>query len=333
MVAKMTRQQKYMQLVKYAELCWASYSEGLREGMFGIDSKGDTQGLNKKQQDKLPTYHQALTESRFFIFEKYNVDFSDSQADHFINRFEVLAFHQENNTEFSAALSDSTGFSATLFCDTEDNEYILAIRGIDIFRISWNIVSAVKSGVEIIRGKVSINYYLSLLRFYDEKVKPIIQEKKLTITGHIFGGYLAQLFALSFPDKVSKVYTFNATGVTQNNVTQYVNKAFDVATAIFDFSIYDSSLDEFISIQVDKKLKDNVELYGGLLVCNDKEIQEKIPKYLQREFLEQHYNIYDFQTAQKGASLLFQEIYKAEIGHSVFVKIRFGDTIPIPTHY
>ena len=26
---------KYMQLVKYAELCWASYSEGLNEGMFG----------------------------------------------------------------------------------------------------------------------------------------------------------------------------------------------------------------------------------------------------------------------------------------------------------
>lgn len=38
MVAKMTRMYKYMQLVKYAELCWASYSEGLNEGMFGEDS-------------------------------------------------------------------------------------------------------------------------------------------------------------------------------------------------------------------------------------------------------------------------------------------------------
>ena len=89
------------------------------------------------------------------------------------------------------------------------------LRGIDIFRINWNLVNAMKSGTKIVRGKVSINYYLSLLRFYDEKVKPIIQERKLTITGHVFGGYLAQLFTLSFPNKVNQVYTFNATGVTQ----------------------------------------------------------------------------------------------------------------------
>ena len=38
MVVKMTRMQKYMQLVKYAELYWASYSEGLNEGMCGVDS-------------------------------------------------------------------------------------------------------------------------------------------------------------------------------------------------------------------------------------------------------------------------------------------------------
>ena len=35
----MTRMQKYMQLVKYAELCWASYSEGLNEGMFGDEER------------------------------------------------------------------------------------------------------------------------------------------------------------------------------------------------------------------------------------------------------------------------------------------------------
>ena len=149
--------------------------------------------------------------------------------------------------------SDNTGFSATLFYDTEDNEYILAIRGIDIFRFNWNLVNAVKSGIKIIRGKVSINYYLSLLRFYDEKVKPIIQDKKLTITGHVFGGYLAQLFALSFPEVVSKVYTFNATGVTQNLVTQSVDMALNVANEItkqvaFDFSVYDSNLDEFVKL-------------------------------------------------------------------------------------
>ena len=38
MVVKMTRMQKYMQLVKYAELAWASYDTGFNEGMFGEDS-------------------------------------------------------------------------------------------------------------------------------------------------------------------------------------------------------------------------------------------------------------------------------------------------------
>ena len=322
MVAQMTRMQKYMQLVKYAELCWASYSEGLREGMFGVDSKNRVEGLSVEELKKLPTYHQALTESQFFIFEKYNVNFSNSQANHFITRFEVSTFSQDNE-----------GFSATLFYDTEDNEYILAIRGIDIFRINWNLVNAIKSGIKIIRGKVSINYYLSLLRFYDEKVKPIIQDRKLTITGHVFGGYLAQLFALYFPNKVSKVYTFNATGVTQNVVTQSVNMALDIANEVtkqvaFDFSVYDSNFDEFVSIQIDERLKENVKLDRGLLVCTDKEIQKKIPKYLQREFLEKHDNVYNYQTAQKGANLLFQEIQKVAIGHNVFIKIRLDGFIP-----
>ena len=35
------------------------------------------------------TYHQALSESQYLIFEKYNVGFSDSQANHFITRFEL----------------------------------------------------------------------------------------------------------------------------------------------------------------------------------------------------------------------------------------------------
>ena len=269
--------QQYMQLVKYAELCWASYSEGLNEGMFGNEERkfGNRNSEIFKERannnEDNPTYHQALSESQYLIFEKYNVGFSDSQANHFITRFEVLAFSQDNNT----------GFSATLFYDTEDNEYILAIRGIDIFRFNWNLVNAVKSGIKIIRGKVSINYYLSLLRFYDEKVKPIIQDKKLTITGHVFGGYLAQLFALSFPEVVSKVYTFNATGVTQNLVTQSVDMALNVANEItkqvaFDFSVYDSNLDEFVSIQVDERLKNNVKLENNEFTLNFPNLTEEV---------------------------------------------------------
>ena len=122
----------------------ASYSEGLNEGMFGNEERkfGNRNSEIFKERannnEDNPTYHQALSESQYLIFEKYNVNFSNSQANHFITRFEVLAFSQDNNT----------GFSATLFYDTEDNEYILAIRGIDIFRINWNLINAVKSGIK-----------------------------------------------------------------------------------------------------------------------------------------------------------------------------------------
>ncbi|KPH55521.1 hypothetical protein HPU229334_07890, partial [Helicobacter pullorum] len=72
----MTKMYKYMQLVKYAELCWASYSEGLNEGMFGVDSVGNKDSkmykMRENQKKDNPTYHQALTESQFLIFEKYN---------------------------------------------------------------------------------------------------------------------------------------------------------------------------------------------------------------------------------------------------------------------
>ena len=97
----MTRMQQYMQLVKYAELCWASYSEGPNEGMFGLDSVGSKDSeiykMRENQNKDNPTYHQALSESQYLIFEKYNVGFSDSQANHFITRFEVLAFSQDNS--------------------------------------------------------------------------------------------------------------------------------------------------------------------------------------------------------------------------------------------
>ena len=89
-----------MQLVKYAELCWASYSEGLNSGMYGDKKKkwgfnergeyytdDETKRLKKDKNIDLPTYHQALSESQYLIFEKYNVGFSDSQANHFITRF------------------------------------------------------------------------------------------------------------------------------------------------------------------------------------------------------------------------------------------------------
>lgn len=134
--------QQYMQLVKYAELCWASYSEGLNEGMFGNEERkfGNRNSEIFKERannnEDNPTYHQALSESQYLIFEKYNVGFSDSQANHFITRFEVLAFSQDNDTGFSVTLfgekrkqTNTESKEVSYTSDYGYTNYILAIRG------------------------------------------------------------------------------------------------------------------------------------------------------------------------------------------------------------
>lgn len=51
--------EKIKDLRDYAELAWASYSTGLRNGMFRADSKGDRDEITDKEYEKLPTYFQA----------------------------------------------------------------------------------------------------------------------------------------------------------------------------------------------------------------------------------------------------------------------------------
>ncbi|RDU61575.1 hypothetical protein CQA53_09950 [Helicobacter didelphidarum] len=325
----MNRQQKYFELFEYAQICWASYSTGFNVGMFGdkerqwgdINSEIAKQKINNKKT--LPTYHQALSESQLFFLDKYNVGFDSKQADTFVNRYEILAFSQD----------DKTRFSATLFKDTKNDELILAIRGIDIFQINLSLWRATQAGFKIFRGKVPIAYYLSMLRFYDEHIRPIIAHQKIVVTGHSFGGYLAQLFALSYPSIVKKVYTFNAIGVTSNQTTDYTSKAVDVANVVttqvtFDFSIYDSTIDEFKGINIDENIQKSIELKNGLLTFKDKSLKEQIPKYLQEEAILKEQNTYNIQTAKQGANLLYQEIQKAKMGDRVFVKVRLDGFLP-----
>ena len=115
------KQAKYMKLYKYARICWASYSTGLNDGMFGkegfgyVDSEMSKQRISKKQF--LPTYFQALTQSSMLVFDAYNISFDEDNANEFVNRYEVLAFTQDNDT----------GFSATLFYDKKKGKFIVWI--------------------------------------------------------------------------------------------------------------------------------------------------------------------------------------------------------------
>ncbi len=62
-----------------------------------------------------------------------------------------------------------------------------------------------------------IEQYFDMLLFYEETLKPLLQEKgitKINVIGHSLGGYLTQLFALSFATAenaniIKGVYTYN----------------------------------------------------------------------------------------------------------------------------
>ena len=316
------RQEKYMKLYKYAQMCWASYSTGLNEGMFGENSKGKIKQLDKEEMENLPTYFQALTENYMLVFDKYNVSFSKAQAREFINRYEVLAFEQDKNT----------GFSATLFKDTAYNdELILAIRGIDIFSFDLSFWNALKAGVQIFRTRISMNYYMSLLRFYDEKLKNFIENKKVVVTGHSFGGYLAQLFALSFPNKIKALYTYNALGVVDNEfseITNFIGDTIDKGAefAGVGFNEFDKNMDNIRLIPITQELKDSIRLENQFIAfsgINSYRFKEFIPTELQQENFKEYslqYLPYNKEDLETNAAQLVQEIRNAPLNSRVLFK-------------
>ncbi|MCR2065175.1 hypothetical protein [Campylobacter helveticus] len=301
------KQAKYMKLYKYARICWASYSTGLNDGMFGkegfgyVDSEMSKQRISKKQF--LPTYFQALTQSSMLVFDAYNISFDEDNANEFVNRYEVLAFTQDNDT----------GFSATLFKDTKDNELILAFRGIDIFQFSFSFWDSVKVGAQIFRSQVSLEYYLQLLKFYDDKVRHFLSNDKLSVTGHCFGGYLAQLFALSFPQNVKALYTYNAMGVYENEYTKYTNyvgNKLDDGIEIlgYNFNIFDTNLKNIKLIPITQELKNNI-----ILKDNSITFKEDTPYEIKELFSSNIKN-------QKNATQLYLRIQNAPLDFSVIFK-------------
>lgn len=78
------------------------------------------------------------------------------------------------------------------------------------------------------QNKISRQYY-DMIDFIENEIKPRIYNQltkkyeKIAIVGHSLGGYLAQLFALSYHSLVDKVYTFNTPGVFNDKVKKLID--------------------------------------------------------------------------------------------------------------
>lgn len=153
------------------------------------------------------------------IAQLLNDDFSAlnnflPQTINFFKRYTIKA-HQSNT---------ATGFSATLFYDKEDKEYILAMRGIDgLFLELKEFYNNSHEIFELFMGQ-----YIDMLMFYEQEVKPCIQTQRLIVVGNSLGGSLAQYFALSFHNNFAnnlEVYTFNSLGIDDDIVKKLLNIA------------------------------------------------------------------------------------------------------------
>ena len=266
-MSQYTKEQK-LKLLRYAELSWASYSTGLNEGMFGDKEKKwgfneQRKYLTKQEAQKIHqlSYKRALTSSIFTFYNDTRVDFGDKQAEEFIHRYEILAFIDR---------ADS-GFSATLFRDIHGNEKILVFRGLDIFNPNLLKIPNIQGLGNSLKADVSLKICEDMIDFYKAKIQPL--QDTYIVVGHSFGGYLAQLFTLMYPEIIKETYTFSSIGVVpdwSNSIMSFVLDSFSPDSEMYS------------TLQVTQKHKDSIRLQDNLIYLTklNKELDNFLPYYL-----------------------------------------------------
>ncbi len=136
-----------------------------------------------------------------------------------------------------------------------------------------------------------------MIDFIENEIKPRIYNQltkdyeKIAIVGHSLGGYLAQLFALSYHSLVDKVYTFNTPGVFNDKVKKLIdtidNGAMSVIsllmcniTGIVGLSIYSLFQSKAKNLKAYEilQINDSESLYAGMIEINE-EIFKRIISY------------------------------------------------------
>lgn len=184
------------------------------------------------------------------------------QTENFLERYEIKA-HQPDTI---------TGFSATLFYDKVDDEYILAMRGTEgTFFEKEDFYADSK-----LFFKRVVTQYDDMMKFYEYKVKHIVGNNKLIVTGHSLGGALSQYFTISFHDDttgenpvVQETYTFNSPGIDVQAIKIFGTYIQNPYLPINNLSLFLILKDLYTQIYDNITRDDNIAVYFNRMMENN----------------------------------------------------------------
>lgn len=219
---KVAKHDKIRAFRKYAEVAQASYCLKLKTNLGSIENDED--------------FINALSD------KGYSQHFSKEQAKSFAQEYQVMAHYEmpKNNSGFKEIASNianfinDDGFSATLFLDKNTKDYILAFRGTEG---SFDGIDKINNAIRdfytdfLLATNEIPNQYFTLIGFFENTIKNIIGDNKIVVTGHSLGGFLAQSFALTYPDRIKEVYTYNSPGLLPDD-RKYIAEATKIAIGV-----------------------------------------------------------------------------------------------------
>ena len=312
----MTNKEQIQKLRDYAELAWVSY------GYFDLLDKKFKE-LKDKDNDKTRSETITLTDILNIDYKGYEVvdannekigtlkgDFSITQAKRFFERYTLLK-HCPNT---------ASGFSATLFQHKKSKELTLAIRGTEfsLNRIE-DLITDYYIGTNNNDTNMVIEQYFDMLIFYEERIKAILKEKganKINVVGHSLGGFLAQLFAISYPKAINEIYTYNAPGVRADKITKTL---YWVAQGIGAFMV-------FKGVKYSYKVGKGALSMVGFFWTNNKPLNQK-DIFLQSEDKEKVVGIIPIKSSNK-LNIKFNNLNGDDSAHQRIISSEFTNNIP-----
>ncbi|TDJ86597.1 DUF2974 domain-containing protein [Campylobacter volucris] len=176
------------------------------------------QNLQKEGFQKRKAILKALT-NPFYKYEKIPVGGLNNAflALKFVKNYEILEHINEKHPQ------SKMGFRASFIYDKKRKNYILAFAGSDLNPLCFD-VKDFYSDFLILLNKKPKGQIQSMHHFYNNLKQKYTIDENLIIIGHSLGGYLAQIFARTFPKAIQEVYAFQTPGLKQNFQTHsYIN--------------------------------------------------------------------------------------------------------------